>query len=155
MMDGDISNESPVTFWVLEDLILEVTPAVVITRVEHPAKKPRASKSRWRRTHVEPESVSDALVVNQETVSKLWRFKRDYPEAIIMQLLRFGPHNQDATSILSLLDSLGSPFSQVISYPDQPSAITTLAYRPDVIAVIDTPENVMRWGGRGRTLSDF
>ena len=145
MEGGDISNLSTPRMWVLEDVVL--SREVVL--VSEPPKK------RWW-SRKAPEVQDTAIVVQAAPLSLLWRHAQQWESSgMRMELVHIGDANREE-EILDLLDRYGSsPVSAVISFPTLVAVADHLAYRPDVLNVVDVDDRFMRWGGRGMTLRDL
>jgi hypothetical protein len=145
MQGGDISDDIPIVLWVVEDLVLEVTQSLVLGDVPKP---------RWGHK-VEPPAASDSVVLDKVMMSRLWKFKTEYAQAIKMELLHFGDKQSHSEQIMGLLDTAPNPFSAVLVAPDFRGVQALLPYRPDVLSVIDNEDGVWRWGGKGRLMMDM
>lgn len=69
-----------------------------------------------------------------------------------VELIHIG---EEQEGILELLDrSAASPFSDVVSFPTLEAVADHLAYRPDVMFVVDVDDRALRWGSRGLRVLD-
>jgi hypothetical protein len=84
--------------------------------------------------------------LNPTALLTLWRYTDRQPATV--ELACFD--DADVDKRMEMLDRIGSnPFRYVVNYDSIDFLVATLAYRPDVIAVIDVPENTARYGGLG------
>jgi anti-sigma factor ChrR (cupin superfamily) len=146
MQGGDISNLSTPRMWVLEDVVLSREEVLVMT-VE--------KKRWWSRKPPEPHT-DEAVIVQPAPVSLLWRHAQQWATSgMKVELIHIGDEDREE-AIMTILDrGSSSPFSSVISFPTLEAVADHLAYRPDVLNVLDVDDRFMRWGSRGMTLRDL
>ena len=90
--------------------------------------------------------IKPTRVLNPTALLTLWRYTDRQPATV--ELACFD--GADVDKRMAILDRIGSnPFRYVVNYDSVDFLVSTLAYRPDVIAVIDVPENTARYGGLG------
>lgn len=145
MENGDISNEATQRYWVIEDVVLERTPSLPT----QPARK------HWWQRKQPIQAPEEVITPALAQISQLWRFTQRYQSSgIRMELVHLGSDDR-GEEILALLDALSaSPFTAVVSFPTLSAVADTLAFRPDVIGVIDIDNRWMMHGSRGMSLRD-
>jgi len=141
MLGGDISNLSTPRMWVLEDVVLHREDVLVL-----------GQKRRWWSRKPETQS-SEAVVVQPAPMSLLWRFHQRWESSgMKIELIHIGAPQE---GILDLLDrSAASAFSDVLDFLTLEAVADHLAFRPDVMFVVDVEERALRWGSRGMKIMD-
>ena len=126
MYKGDISNEIPKR--------LIVTYEALTQQSEIPRKVlgiPAGTTTRRQ---------FDRLVLNQ-----LWRYSNRF--AMNIEMVKFGVGEDEAEKRLNALDTFGTSAVNYSSvYHDLAELISDLPYRPEVVGVVDIPENQARYG---------
>lgn len=135
MQNGDISNLATPRMWVVEDVVLTREDVLV-----------QARKHWWSRRRV--SEASEAVVVQPAPMSLLWRFAQRWETSgMRLELLHVG---QEQEGVMDLLDKFSAnPFADVLTFPTFEAIADHLAYRPDVMFVVDVPDRALRWGSRG------
>ena len=86
--------------------------------------------------------------VDRRMLNRLWRYTDRFP--IRLELVNFGVSQQKATERHDLIDQRGmNPFNYSIAYENIEELLVDLPFRPDILGVIDIPDNQARYGGRG------
>lgn len=142
MLGGDISDMSTPRMWVVEDVVLHREEVLVVGQ----------RKKHWwsRKKEIAP---GEAVVVQPAPVSLLWRFHQKWESSgMKVELIHIG---EEQDGILDLLDrGSSSPFSDVVTFPTFEAAVDHLAFRPDVMFVVDVNDRALRWGARGLKIID-
>lgn len=135
MRKGDISNELPKRVLVVDDTFLE--------------KEVKVSK----KFKVIPVAKVDKKI-KRELLSFLYLFT--VKQGITLELVSFDQESDELEAFLLALDKVGTnPFRYSTSYPSITQLVEELPYRPEVIAVVDIPSRLLRYGHWGRTLTDL
>jgi len=126
--DGDISNESP------RRIVVSIDAMVVRHPVIH-------------RTlgipYADEEYEWDRLMLN-----RLWQFTNRTP--LMVEMAVFGMSPEVCMYVSHSLEETGTnPVNFVNNYTDRQQLVDSLAFRPDVLGVIDLPEFQMMYGLRG------
>lgn len=129
MLRGDISNEIP-------RRLLVTYEAITKNHVED-------RKFLGLKTGTTTRRKFDLVALN-----RLWRYTERAPLRI--ELVNFGVTDDEADKRLARLDMIGTnPVNYSRAYDDLQDLIGELPYRPEVLGVIDIPENQARYGLRG------
>lgn len=143
MEGGNISAQSTPRVWVMEDVVLSREPVMAVTA---PKKK------RWRKAPA--PVVEEAIVVNLAAMNILYRYMQRWASSgLKLEVVHIG--DDRGQEILDLLDrSGGSAFTNVVCFPTEVAVADALAYRADVINIVDTDDRFMRFGSRGMRLGE-
>lgn len=88
-------------------------------------------------------------VLDPVATTRLWRYTQRVP--LVIEMVNYGASVEEAQDRLAALDERGANavnFSTA-AYRDIEDLLEDLPYRPDVIGVMDVPENVARYGRWG------
>jgi hypothetical protein len=126
MKGGDISNESPKRIAVAMECVVDATPVVEKVLGIIPT------------SHIE-------YTYNRANLSKIWHFSSD--RGVIMELVGFGYSQKDMDEVLEDLNNLGTnPFTYAKAYERISDLVNELPYRPELVGVVDLPQNALRYG---------
>lgn len=129
MRNGDISNELPKRIIVVSDVLLNVELSV---------------KKKYKILPVVNKSVS----VKRELLSLLYLYTTK--NGVTLELVSFSLDNEQLGELIDTLDSSGTnPFRYFTSYTSINKLIDELPYRPEIIGVLDVPQNLLRYGHWG------
>jgi hypothetical protein len=131
-MGGDIDNGSPLRLLVTYEVVTE----------EFMAPRRRIGIVVGMETRRRFDRVS---------LNRLWRYTERTP--VRVELVNFGVSQSEADDRLRALDAFGmSSVNYSTAYEDLQELVEGLPYRPDVMGVVDVPENQARYGSMGMGL---
>lgn len=88
---------------------------------------------------------------DRSVLSLLWRYTDRVP--VMVEMVNYGVDDEEATARLDKLDAMGTnPVNYSLAIADIDSLLAELPYRPEVLGVVDIPENQARYGLRGMGL---
>jgi len=129
MRNGDISNELPKRVLVVAEVFLETE--IVVTKKLKFFKVPEA-KQKLRR----------------DTLSRFYLYTSN--RGVTLELISYTLNDEDLGLFMDSLDRMGTnPFRYYTSYESINHLMSELPYRPEVVGVIDVPENLLRYGHWG------
>lgn len=129
MRNGDISNELPKRILVTTDVILDVE--VKIEKKFRFLKIPRVNKK-----------------LRREVASHLYLIATR--REITLELVSFDLEEDELQGIMDWLDTVGTnPFRYYSVYESTNHLVQELPYRPEVVGVLDLPQNLLRYGHWG------
>jgi hypothetical protein len=138
LIRGDISNETPPRIIVTIDVVVD-------SEQEESRKLFRVELTRKVKSLRNPE------------LSRLWNASFNYGLAV--ELAAFeedGWSQQDLDRLMTRLDNRGgNPFNYSELFPSFHDLVSELPYRPNLKAVIDTPNQVARYGSWGLDLANL
>ena len=129
MRNGDISNELPRRIIVVSDVLLNVELSV---------------KKKYKFIPV----VNKNVTVRRELLSLLYMFT--VKKGVTLELISYSLDDAQLGEFIDSLDSSGTnPFRYYTSYTSMKTLIDELPFRPEVIGVLDVPQNLLRYGHWG------
>lgn len=129
MRGGDLSNESPKRLLVSLDYVALPPDPTISNRVRR--KLGRNSPAKYK--------------ILPATLGSLWRISGKY--GLHMELFAVGVEDDFLDAFVDRLDQgQAHPFTHHQTYPDLTGLLSTLPYRPEVLGVLDLPENGLRYG---------
>ena len=136
MKGNDLANSITPRYYVMAE--------VVFRRVEK-AEQPRKG---WLRTMFTKRIY---FLPDLTVLSRLWRWSAQ--AGVRLELVFAGDLVPEAPELWRLLDEgSANPFSDYQLFETVDSISAHLAYRPDLLGVIDAPDRAVAFGGRGLTL---
>jgi hypothetical protein len=134
MKNGDLSNEVPPRILVTTDLFIKVTTTSYRKRL-------RTKKNK----HME---------INRGLLSRVYLLAQKVPYNL--ELVAFNLDDEELLKLGETLDKAGTnPFNFFTSYDSIDHLVHDLPYRPEVLAVIDDPTRLLRYGHWGRNLNEL
>lgn len=138
MQGGDLSAAPTYRYWVTAEVVFH--KAEESTETKHWFSKMLRQKVSW---------TPDLRVMNQ-----LWRWSSNL--GCRMELVFYGDLADDAVFLWDLLEhSASNPFNDWHAIESPKSVQDTLAFRPDLVGIIDVPERRLMYGGRGLTMENL
>lgn len=138
MINGDISNETPPRIIVTIDVVVD-------SEVEESRKL------------LGTKSVRKIKSLRNPALSRLWNAAFNYGLAV--ELVAFEDEVWTQTDVDKLMNRLdnrgGNPFNYSEVFPSFHDLVSELPYRPNLKAVIDTPNQVARYGSWGLDLANL
>lgn len=132
MIGGDISNEAPRRLYIVIDVVGKVT-----------VKEER----KFLRKHLTTDVDWSLRELNH-----VWNIRERY--GVITTLLVYG--NDNGQQYIDELEERGiNPFNYVETYVDRDAFLVDLPFFFNVVGVVDTPDNVARYGSFGIELSNL
>ena len=139
MRGNDLSNEPTRRYWVVVDAVL-----VADTSVEE-------KKTRWWKRG-QTTGYSRRMMPDLAVLSKLWRWSAS--QGVRLELL-FVENTGDASAVWDMLEKgAANPFSDWLPYESFGKIAHDIAYRPDLLGIIDIPERCAIYGGKGLTVNE-
>jgi hypothetical protein len=122
-----------------------VVSEVVLIKDEHE----ETSKLGWFKTMFDHRVT---WTPNMAILSKLWQWSNK--QGLRMELTFIGDEMvKEAPHLWEMLDKgSANPFTDWVPYESRMKIANDLAYRPDILYVIDIPGNTSAYGGKGVTL---
>lgn len=128
MLNNDIDNGIPRRVLVNID--------VVMTRVEEKQKR------FWLFTRTVEQTY-----INKTMLAALWNYSTRM--GVVIELFAVGEEESFVEGFLNWLDEhVTHPFRSGSVTPDLRVLVSELAYRPDILGVVDLPERGLRYGSR-------
>ena len=135
MRQGDISNELPKRILVTTDVILEM---YVMTKTKFKFFKIPTVTKKLRR---EVASYLYLVTTRRE---------------ITLELISFDLSDEELYDVMEWLDVIGTnPFRYHSTYKSIDELVKELPYRPEIIGVLDKPQNLLRYGHWGLDLGSL
>jgi len=135
MRHGDISNELPKRIIVISDVLLNVELSV---------------KKRYKVIPI----VSKEVTIKRELLSFLYLYTTK--KGVTLELASYTLDDEQLSETMEYLDEKGTnPFRYFTTYPSIQSLIDELPYRPEVVGVLDAPQNILRYGHWGLDYSNL
>jgi len=129
MRNGDISNELPKRVLVIMDIFMAVEVSV---------------KKRFK---VIPIPVVEKKL-RRDILSSLYLFTTN--RGVTLELVSYDLDEEKLSASMEYIDKVGTnPFRYFSSYDSINHLMADLPYRPEVIGVIDAPNNLLRYGHWG------
>lgn len=129
MKNGDISNELPKRVLVTTDVVLE---RFVMTKTKFKVFKIPTITKKLRR-----EIASYLYMVTTR-------------REITLELISFDLTEEELFEVVEWLDVIGTnPFRYHSAYKSIDALVKELPYRPEIIGVLDKPQNLLRYGHWG------
>lgn len=135
MRNGDISNELPKRILVTTDIILDVE--ITTEKKFRFFKVPRIDKK-----------------LRRETASYLYLVATR--KEVTLELISYDLKEDQLGSIMDWLDNIGTnPFRYYSVYDSINHLMQDLPYRPEVVGVLDLPQNLLRYGHWGLDMNNL
>lgn len=132
MKGNDLDNAPTRRYYVLSDVVFLKKSS--LEREQSFLKKFLRHKITWM-----PDLAS---------LSRLWKFSEKH--GVRLELVFVGDDAKDAVELWEVLDKgSANPFSDWVGFEHHEDIARSLAYRPDLLGVVDVPERVAMYGGRG------
>lgn len=94
------------------------------------------------------EDIANQTPIPQLSVGVLWAFFNR--TTVVIEVVCFGMNDEYCKALQDRLEREGlNPVKYVTPFVDRKALLDHLAFRGDVQAVVDLPENVNYWGRRG------
>ena len=138
MQDGDLSNKPAFRYY--------VTAEVVFRKAEESEEK-KTWFSKMLRQKV-------SWTPDLRVTSHLWRWSQNLGARL--ELVFYGELADDAQFLWDLLEaSASNPFNDWHVMESPKDVQNMLPYRPDLMGVIDIPQRMLVYGGRGLTMESL
>lgn len=129
MYKGDISNDLPKRILVTTDAFSIVEPTI---------------KKKFKLIPV----VHKDLKIRKDILSKFYLFTTK--KGVTLEVISYELDDEQLSELMLTLDALGTnPFRYSRAYDSIEAVVNDLAYRPEVLGVIDLPKNLLRYGHWG------
>jgi hypothetical protein len=144
MMGNDLSNSPTPRYYVLAEVVFDRSEKVT-TKVE----------GRWRKK--ERTEVSVVWTPNLRNLSALWLFSNDPVRPVRLEIVFADDLKNDGPELWYLLEDTPTahPFNDFHVYESRDKIARDLAFRPDLLGVIDLPSKSAIYGGRGLTMQSL
>lgn len=94
---------------------------------------------------------ADRTVIHRDALGYLWQFTNRVH--VTFELVCFGANDEYCHALQQRIDEMGvHPIRYVNPYKDRHALREELPYRPEVQAVVDTPDLAFHWGLKGMSL---
>lgn len=136
MKGNDLSADPTRRYLVLSDAVFQK-----ITKLEK-NKQGFLKVLNWKKVTWMPDLAA---------LAQLWQFSSKH--GVRLELVFVGQDAREAPGLWDMLDKgSANPFSDWVGYEEHTDISRSLAYRPDILGVVDLPERVSMYGGRGTLL---
>lgn len=139
MINGDISNETPPRLIVTIDVVVQ------------------SEETKTKTVFGKPKTAKQVTGLNNAQLSQLWNAAFKYGLAVELAAFHADGWSQQAVDkLMTRLDNRGgNPFNYAELYDSFHDLVGELPYRANLKAVIDTPNQVARYGSWGLDLANL
>lgn len=132
------------------DLDNSVVPRFMVT-LDALCSDKKLPKKTWRKSW---ESIARETPIEPLALGRCWRTADKMN--VRFECVVFGQPHEYAEALEDQLDRMGAhPIVWVSVYISPETLRSTLAFRPDVVAVVDVRERSLFWGSRGYAMEDL
>jgi hypothetical protein len=129
MRNGDISNELPKRVLVVSDVVIDIE--VVFKKRLKVFKVPEFKKN-----------------LKRDVLSRFYLYTTN--REVTLELISYDLLDNQLETLMLSIDKYGTnPFRYYTSYESINHLMSELPYRPEVVGVVDKPENLLRYGHWG------